>query len=212
MSAASEAALLERIEARVARDPREVALRSEDLERVFGPDALASRGFTLETLRPSAVLVPIVLRAGGATLVLTRRASGVPVRGGDIVFPGGSARGEESLVETALREAEEEVGVPRSRTSALGFLDAHPTLIGFWIQPVVALVPGDFVPRPDPREVDAVYELPLTAALDLSRHRHVEVHFDGAAHEETHFEHTGLALWGVSASIVRDLAERASAP
>ncbi|MBM4383763.1 MAG: CoA pyrophosphatase [Deltaproteobacteria bacterium] len=201
-----EAELLARIEANVARDPRDVALRTGDLVRVFGERA---RGISPESLRASAVLVPIVLRAGGATLLLTRRASGVPVRGGDIVFPGGGVRGEESLVETALPEAEEEVGVPAGRTRALGFLDAHPTLIGFWIQPVVALVPGDFTPRPNPREVDAFYELPLASALDLSRHRRVRVTFDGGEHEVQNFEHDGVALWGVSAAIVHDLAERA---
>lgn len=200
-----EAELLARIEANLARDPREVALRTGELERVFGERA---RGIAPESLRASAVLVPIVPRAGGATLLLTRRASGVPVRGGDIVFPGGGAQGDESLIETALREAEEEVGVPAARTRALGFLDAHPTLIGFWIQPVVALVPGDFAPRPNAREVDAVYELPLAVALDLSRHRRVRVTFDGGEHEVQNFEHEGVALWGVSAAIVRDLAER----
>jgi 8-oxo-dGTP pyrophosphatase MutT (NUDIX family) len=204
-----EAALLGRIEARLARDPSDVALRTGELERVFGARA---RGIALASLRASAVLVPIVLRASGATLLLTRRASGVPLRGGDVVFPGGGVQGGESLIETALREAEEEVGVPAARTRALGFLDAHPTLIGFWIQPVVALVPGDITVRPNPREVDAVYELPLAVALDLSRHRRVRVTFDGADHEVQNFEHDGVALWGVSAAIVRELAERAARP
>jgi 8-oxo-dGTP pyrophosphatase MutT (NUDIX family) len=203
-----ERELLARIEARIARDPRAVALRSDELVRVFGDRA---RGIAPESLRPSAVLVPIVLRAGGATLLLTRRASGVPVRGGDIVFPGGGARGAESLAETALREAQEETGVPATRARVLGFLERHPTLIGFWIQPVVALVPGDFIAQPNPREVDAVYELPLAQALDLSRHRRVRVSFDGGEHEVQNFEHAGIALWGVSAAITRDLAELARA-
>lgn len=210
MDAAAERALLARIEGNVTRELRDVALRMQDLTRVFGEDALAQQGFSLAALRPSAVLVPIVLRAGGATLLLTRRASGVPVRGGDVVFPGGGAREGEPLVETALREAEEEVGVPAARTRALGFLDAHPTLIGFRIQPVVALVPGDFSPAPDPREVDAVYELPLAIALDRARHRRVTVSFENGPREVTNFEHAGVALWGVTASIVLDLATRAA--
>jgi 8-oxo-dGTP pyrophosphatase MutT (NUDIX family) len=209
VDAAAERALLARIELRLWREPRDGALRTEDLVRTFGPEVLTREGFSLASLRPSAVLVPIVQRADGATLLLTRRASALPVRGGDVVFPGGGARERESLVETALREAEEEVGVPAARTRALGFLDAHPTLIGFRIQPVVALVPGDFVAAPDPREVDAVYELPLAAALDPAHHRRVVVHFDGRAREVTNFEHEGLAVWGVTASILFDLARRA---
>jgi 8-oxo-dGTP pyrophosphatase MutT (NUDIX family) len=211
MEAAAERTLLARIEANLAREPRDIALRMQELMRVFGAEALAQAGFSLAALRPAAVLVPIVLRAGGATLLLTRRASGVPVRGGDIVFPGGGARQGEPLVATALREAEEEVGVPAARTRALGLLDPHPTLIGFRIQPVVALVPGDFVASPDAREVDAVYELPLAVALDRAHHRRVTVQFESGAREVTNFEHDGLALWGITASIVLDLAERAAA-
>jgi 8-oxo-dGTP pyrophosphatase MutT (NUDIX family) len=133
----------------------------------------------------------------------------VPVRSGDGVFPGGGVRSGESLVAAALREAEEEVGVPAARTRAIGFLDAHPTLLGFSIQPVVALVPGDFAPAPDPREVDAVYELPLSIGLDRARHRRVTVPLGPGPREVTHFAHDGLALWGVTASIVLDLALRA---
>jgi 8-oxo-dGTP pyrophosphatase MutT (NUDIX family) len=210
MHAGAERALLERIEASLTREPRDVVLRMQELTRVFGAEGLAQQGFSLAALRPSAVLVPIVLRAAGATLLLTRRASGVPVRSGDVVFPGGGARAGESLEATALREAEEEVGVPASRTRALGLLDAHPTLIGFRIQPVVALVPGDFEPVPDRREVDAVYELPLAVALDRARHRRVTVQIGGGPREVTNFEHQGLALWGITASIVLDLAERAA--
>jgi 8-oxo-dGTP pyrophosphatase MutT (NUDIX family) len=209
VNAASEGALLARIEAQLSREPGDPARRMADLARVFGADGLAAQGFSLAALRPSAVLVPIVLRSAGATLLLTRRASGVPVRGGDVVFPGGGARVGESLIATALREAEEEVGVPSARTRALGFLDAHPTLLGFFIQPVVALVPGDFAAAPDPREVDAVYEIPLAVALDRARHRRVTVPFDAGPREVTHFEHAGVALWGVTASIALDLAERA---
>lgn len=209
MDAAAERAALERIAANVAASPGDPARRMADLERVFGAEGLAAQGFSLAGLRPSAVLVPIVLRPLGATLLLTRRASGVPVRGGDVVFPGGGARAGESLIATALREAEEEVGIPATRTRALGFLDAHPTLLGFFIQPVVALVPGDFVAAPDPREVDAVYELPLAAALDRARHRRVTVAFDAGPREVTHFAHEGVGLWGITASIALDLAERA---
>ncbi len=177
---------------------------------MFGEDALASAGLSLAALRASAVLVPIVLRAAGATLLLTRRASGVPVRSGDIVFPGGIARGEEALIGTALREAEEEVGVPASRVRVAGFLDAHPTLIGFRIQPVVGFVPGDFVAAPDPREVDAVYEIPLAFALERANHQRVEVSFEHGPREVAKFEYAGVVLWGTTASIVRDLAERAA--
>jgi 8-oxo-dGTP pyrophosphatase MutT (NUDIX family) len=210
VDAAGERALLERIETNLTREPRDVVLRMQELTRVFGAESLAQQGFSLAALRPSAVLVPIVLRAGGATLLLTRRARGVPLRSGDVVFPGGGARAGESLVAAALREAEEEVGVPASRTRALGLLDAHPTLIGFRIQPVVALVPGDFEAVPDPREVDAVYELPLAVALDRTRHRRVTVQLGDGPGEVTNFEHEGVALWGVTASIVLDLAERAA--
>jgi 8-oxo-dGTP pyrophosphatase MutT (NUDIX family) len=209
MQAAAERALLARIEAGALRCERDVALRTGDLTRVFGAAALAQQGVSFEALRPSAVLVPIVLRAGGATLLLTRRARGMPVRGGDVVFPGGVAREGESLRDTALREAEEEVGVPAARTRVLGFLDAHPTLIGFRIQPVVAFVPGDFVAAPDPREVEAVYEIPLAFALEPANQRIVTVSWGEGPRDVPHIEHAGVGLWGVTASIVIELAERA---
>lgn len=210
MHALAERALLARIAAGVARSEREVAFRIGDLTRVFSAEALAQQGFSAAALRPAAVLVPIVLRPSGATLLLTRRASGVPLRAGDVVFPGGVAHAGESLIETALREAEEEVGIPAARTRPLGFLDAHPTLIGFRIQPVVALVPGDFVAAPDPREVDAVYEVPLAFALEPANHRVVSVSWGEGPRDVTHIEHAGVGLWGVTASIVMELSERAS--
>jgi 8-oxo-dGTP pyrophosphatase MutT (NUDIX family) len=203
----AEAALLARIRAIATRSLIDVRLRAEDL--AVPGDASQRRAADLPAMpRLSAVLVPIVLRPGGASVLVTRRAAELPIRGGDLVFPGGGVREGESPAQAALREAQEEVGIQAARVELAGYLDAHPTRIGFRIQPVVGFVPGDFEAVPDPREVAEVLELPLAAALARGNRRRVRVEWQQGSHEIWRFEHAGVALWGPPAGMLADLAER----
>ncbi|CAG9174019.1 CoA pyrophosphatase [Cupriavidus respiraculi] len=122
-------------------------------------------------LRDAAVLIPLVEREDGLTVLLTQRNANLTAHAGQISFPGG--RWEETdanRVETALRETEEEVGLHRSFIEVLGALPDYITGTGFHVSPVVALVRDGFVLRPDVREVADVFEVPLAFLMDPSRH------------------------------------------
>jgi 8-oxo-dGTP pyrophosphatase MutT (NUDIX family) len=122
--------------------------------------------------RPAAVPVPVLDRRGGPTVLFTRRTERVPSHKGEISFPGGAREPGEDAVGAALREAEEEVGLPRRAAEPLGALDDLPSVAGFVVTPVVAAVrepPPTF--RPAAFEVHEPFELPLSALRDPSQRR-----------------------------------------
>jgi 8-oxo-dGTP pyrophosphatase MutT (NUDIX family) len=122
--------------------------------------------------RPAAVLIPLVNRTSGLTVLLTQRTEEMPSHAGQVAFPGG--RREERDVDaadTALREAEEEVGLARHFVEVVGAVDLYRTGTGFEITPVVGIVTPGFTTRADPREVADVFEVPLDHFLDEKNHR-----------------------------------------
>jgi 8-oxo-dGTP pyrophosphatase MutT (NUDIX family) len=124
------------------------------------------------TFRPAAVLVPLVRRAPGITVLLTQRTEDMPSHAGQIAFPGGRVQaGDADAVDTALRETEEEVGLKRSFVEVIGPVDHYRTGTGYEITPVVGLVSPGFTTRADPREVADVFEVPLAHFLDERNHR-----------------------------------------
>lgn len=123
-------------------------------------------------LAPAAVLVPIVDHADGLTLLLTERAADLRHHPGQISFPGGRIEAvDEGPVEAALRETEEEIGLPRSAVEVLGFLPDHLIVTGYSVTPVVGLVAPGTPLRLDPVEVSAVFEVPLAFVMDPANHR-----------------------------------------
>ncbi|MCC6620429.1 MAG: CoA pyrophosphatase [Deltaproteobacteria bacterium] len=114
------------------------------------------------------MLVPLVVPdAGSAPEVLFLvRPQTMPTHAGQVAFPGGGAEAGEDAVAAALREAEEELGIPRSAPDVLGCLDDLRTHTGFVVTPVVARLPPDLALAPSPREVDAHFSVPLPALLD----------------------------------------------
>jgi 8-oxo-dGTP pyrophosphatase MutT (NUDIX family) len=127
----------------------------------------APRPLEVPGFRPAAVLVPLLDRPGGPTLLFTRRTEHVPSHKGEVSFPGGAREPGEDAVQAALREAEEEVGLPRDAIEPLGVLDDVPSVARFVVTPVVAAVrrpPGAF--RPDAFEVHEPFELALAQLLD----------------------------------------------
>lgn len=116
---------------------------------------------------PAAVLVPLVNRPGGLTLLLTERSAHLPDHPGQISFPGGRVEADdESHAHAALREAREEVGLPEAQVAVLGELPQYETVTGFRVTPVVGWVEPPFVLVPDPVEVAEVFEVPLAFVLD----------------------------------------------
>ena len=128
-------------------------------------------------LIPAAVLVPLVERADGFTVLLTQRTADLKAHAGQISFPGGRIEAEDAdAVAGALRETWEEIGLPAQHIEVLGTLDAYSTVTGYEVTPVVAAVTPPFDLKPDPVEVADIFEVPLAFFLDPDNHqRHSRV-------------------------------------
>lgn len=125
-----------------------------------------------QSLRDAAVLIPLVQRVDGLTVLLTQRNANLSAHAGQISFPGGRWEPEDvNRVATALRETEEEIGLERDYVEVLGALPDYITGTGFHVSPVVGLVRDGFALRPDAREVADVFEVPLAFLMDPSRHQ-----------------------------------------
>ena len=124
-------------------------LRASLLAEPLSGHFVQEDGVDDQPLTPAAVLFPIVLRDGGQTVLLTQRTAHLRDHAGQISFPGGRVEAEDlSPSHTALRETEEEIGLPRERIEILGFLPEYRTGTGFRVTPVVALVQPPFDLRP----------------------------------------------------------------
>jgi 8-oxo-dGTP pyrophosphatase MutT (NUDIX family) len=118
---------------------------------------------------PAGVLVPIIDRPEGLTLLLTQRSADLPDHPGQISFPGGRAEPDDATIaDTALREAHEEVGLTPAQVEVLGQLAPYETVTGYRVTPVVGWIEPPIVLRPDPLEVADVFEVPLAFLLDPS--------------------------------------------
>jgi 8-oxo-dGTP pyrophosphatase MutT (NUDIX family) len=159
--------------------------------------------------RMAAVLVPVIAREPEATVLFTLRTAHLAAHSGQVSFPGGKIEESDATpVETAIREAHEEVGIPPSLVTPLSLLDLHNTGTGFRIVPVLSLVDPSLAPVPHPGEVAEVFEVPLSFLMnERNQQRRV---IDWKAHKVSfyalEFEHR--LIWGATAAIVRNLYER----
>lgn len=159
-------------------------------------------------LRPAAVLVPLVDYAHGMAVLLTQRTAHLTAHAGQIAFPGGRIEQADSdAVAAALRETEEEVGLPRGNVSVVGRLDTYVTGTGFEITPVVGIVAPPFPLAIDPFEVAEAFEVPLSYVLDRRNHQRVER--QSGAYRRAFFvlPYEGRNIWGATAGILVNLAE-----
>jgi 8-oxo-dGTP pyrophosphatase MutT (NUDIX family) len=111
-------------------------------------------------------------------------------------------------VAAALREAEEEVGLPRAQAQLIGRGAPYVTGSAFRITPVVALLPADFQPVPDPTEVDTAFETPLDFLMAPANHHEKETLWGGKLRRYYEMPHNGFRIWGVTAGIIRNLYRR----
>jgi 8-oxo-dGTP pyrophosphatase MutT (NUDIX family) len=191
------------------------AAESQDSWRPFGAhiDRLAAAfpDFSFDTLRESSVLVPILRRADGPSVLLTRRADTLRTHQGQMSFPGGRREPGETPVETALREAQEEVGLSPAVVDVIGRLHDTPTMTGFIISPIVGVVEREPSLRVDAREVAELVEVPLAFVLDRRNYRRES--FVRGGTELWYYEllWQEQRVWGATAGILHDLCERVAA-
>jgi 8-oxo-dGTP pyrophosphatase MutT (NUDIX family) len=162
---------------------------------------------------PAAVLVPLVTHASGLTVLLTERTAHLSSHAGQVSFPGGRAEPEDaSLVATALRETEEEIGIAGADVEVLGTLPELVTVSGYRVLPVVGLVAPPLALRPDPREVARTFEVPLAWLMDGTHHerRVFRTALEGAEGEQVarrfySMPYAGHFIWGATAAMLRNL-------
>lgn len=158
--------------------------------------------------RTAAVLVP-VLDKPEPEILLTVRSELLLHHPGQVSFPGGSVdRTDRSAVSTALREAEEEIGLDFSQVSPLGFLDRLDTISDYRVLPVVGLVRSSFVWKPDLSEVSEVFTVPLELATNHREYSHREVVEGGKKFVISSLIWQGHMIWGITAAILLNLGSR----
>ncbi|OFZ73269.1 MAG: coenzyme A pyrophosphatase [Betaproteobacteria bacterium RBG_16_64_9] len=166
----------------------------------------AAAALQQESYTPAAVLVPVVDRENGMTVLFARRTAHLQDHAGQISFPGGRTEpGDESPLATALRETEEEIGLERGCVEILGRLPDYRTGTGFRITPVVGLVRPPLELRPDDFEVAEVFEVPLGFLLDPSNHQRNSMMRDGHRREFYAMPYRHYYIWGATAGILMNL-------
>lgn len=192
-------------------------LTAEALRRRFAvppawrPEIVADGRLALahDPLREAAVLIALVMRQPGPTVLLTRRTAHLHDHAGQISFPGGGVEPHDAgAVATALRETEEEVGLRADAVEVLGCLPRYATATGYLVTPVVGLVAPGFSLSLDRFEVDEVFEPPLAFLMDPAHHERRLVDFDGA--QRTFYAMPYVAerryfIWGATAAMLRNL-------
>lgn len=163
-------------------------------------------------LKPAAVLLPLVLRQEPHVL-LTQRTHHLTRHAGQVAFPGGRADANDiSLVETALRETQEETGIDPAFVTVAGFLDAYETGTGYAILPVVGILSDGFALSPHAVEVAEIFEVPLAFLLDPTNRQQQSRAFQGRMRSFYSFTYEGHYIWGATAAMLLNFAERISTP
>ncbi|CUK13598.1 putative NUDIX hydrolase [Ruegeria denitrificans] len=174
----------------------------------LNPETILPEG---RKLRPAGVLVPITLAGDTPRLILTKRSSALKHHPGQIAFPGGKQDdGDVDVTATALREAQEEIGLPPDLPEILGHLPAHETVTSFTVTPVVAILHDPFQLTPEPGEVDEVFSVPLAHVLNPANYIVESRRWRG--HKRYYFTvpFGPYYIWGATARMLRGMAARVS--
>ena len=193
--------LLEQLRAALAQTPPAAAEHDDyDSDPAMRPGAFGAV--------KAAVLLPVIARDTPA-LLFTRRTETLARHSGQVSFPGGRSEASDlSAVQTALRETFEETGIAPALVTMAGYLGRYRTGTGFDIQPVVGVVAEGFVLAPDPREVADIFEVPLAFLMDPANRRRETRRLAGRDRSFYAFTHDGHEIWGATAAIIVDLAQR----
>jgi 8-oxo-dGTP pyrophosphatase MutT (NUDIX family) len=162
-----------------------------------------------DSYRLAAVLIAVVDRPGEATVLLTRRASHLSSHGGQIAFPGGKKEAEDAtIIDTALREAHEEIGLEPGLVNPIARLDTYHTGSGFRIVPVLGVLSPDFSLAPDPSEVAEIFEVPLQFLMTVANHQRHSMEWQGRQRFFYAMPYGERYIWGATAGILRIMYER----
>ena len=175
--------------------PIEELLTSDDLER---QQEISKAGG-----KPAAVLLLVVNHPADPTVIFTQRTAHLADHAGQISFPGGRCdEGDCDPEDTALREAEEEIGVTRDRVEILGRLPEYHTSTGYRVTPIVGWAEPPLTYRPDPHEVADVFEVPLAFLLDSGNHRYESAFFKGRMRKYWAMPYGERFIWGATAGML----------
>ena len=179
------------------------------------PEIVGDTDLAGRHLHQASVLVPLVQRPEGLQVLLTQRTDHLRDHAGQISFPGGRfEEGDADAVATALREAEEEVGLPRERVDVIGRLPHYTTVTNYVVTPVVALVEPPFTLRLDSFEVAEAFEVPLSFLMTPAHHQRHEIELQGQRRQFLSMPWEGAAadgaprryfIWGATAAMLRNL-------
>ena len=172
-------------------------------DHVLNPDMAA---VSLHDLTPAAVLIGLVERDAGLTLLLTQRSVDLEHHPGQISFPGGHVDDDDKTAEAcALRELEEETGIPTRHVHVAGRLPTYTTRTGFAIAPVVGFITPPFSLRPDPREVADIFEVPFDFLMDTANHQRMSRDFNGKTRYFHAMSYEDHYIWGATAGMLVNL-------
>lgn len=170
----------------------------------LNPDMVPLR----DTLIPASVLIPLVPRPDGLSVILTKRTSHMKDHAGQIAFPGGRRDpGDRDEIETALRETEEEIAVPRDKVRVLGRLASYVTRTGYHVTPVVGALLPPIDPRPEPFEVDEIFEVPLAFLLNRANHQRHSRMVSGISRSFYAMPFGDYYIWGATAGMIVSLVD-----
>jgi 8-oxo-dGTP pyrophosphatase MutT (NUDIX family) len=160
-------------------------------------------------LKPASVLVPVMRRAGGLRVLLTRRSESLRSHKGQVSFPGGRREeSDASAAAAATREAEEETGIPPSAVEVIGYLDDYPTSTRYMVTPVVGLVEDVAEVRPCAREVAEIFEVPLAFLVDPDSFERKVLSRDGLNVPFFELNYGDHRIWGATAGMLWNLQQK----
>lgn len=161
-----------------------------------------------ERFKPAAVLLPLVVREDGLHMLLTQRAAHLHDHPSQISFPGGRfEESDSSIIETALREAYEEIGLEREHIDIIGCLPQHKTGTGYEVTPVVSLVRNTLSLKSDPFEVASIFEVPLSFLMSEENHQQRVLELPNGAGQRVFYAmpYGEYFIWGATAAMLRNL-------
>ena len=161
----------------------------------------------LPSLRSAAVLIPIMTSGDEPYVLFTERSRNMTNHPGQISFPGGAQEVTETLLQTAIREAQEEIGLPPNQVRPLGYLHQYPTISAFQVTLIVAEVIGDFTPLLQTEEVVSLIRVPLSFLMDKANHEFVTIEFNDEKIRVSEINFEGNRIWGATAGMIVHLYE-----